>query len=161
MIVLWESHFTVCIMRILWSLRKLVRLKQEKCSVVSVAVSNVEEREFSWQEKVFSPFEVSYYKSPGNCHSSLDEKYHQDVTELYQTGTSTNRLFTYTDNDDFASTEEDETVDTILTVSRSALCVYLELRHYHLQLWTSRAGEIHPVFASDATTKESHLPLVG
>nr|CAD7595066.1 unnamed protein product [Timema genevievae] len=83
-----------------------VRLKQEKCSVESVPVSNVEEREFSWQEKVFSPFEVSYYKSPGNCHSSLDEKYHQDVTELYQTGTSTNRLFTYTDNDDFASTEE-------------------------------------------------------
>nr|CAD7257315.1 unnamed protein product [Timema shepardi] len=128
---------------------ELVRLKQEKCSVVSVAVSNVEEREFSWQEKVFSPFEVSYYKSPGNCHSSLDEKYHQDVTELYQTGTSTNRLFTYTDNDDFTSTEE------------NALCVDLEPQHYHPHLWTSWAGEMYPVFASDATTKESHLPLVG
>ncbi|PSN49376.1 Meckel syndrome type 1 protein [Blattella germanica] len=40
---------------------------------------DMEEKVFSWQEKVFSPFERSYYKYAGNCHTALEEKYHRDI----------------------------------------------------------------------------------
>ncbi|PNF41968.1 hypothetical protein B7P43_G14645 [Cryptotermes secundus] len=66
----------------------------------------VEERTFSWQEKVFSPFEISYYQYAGNCHTALEEKYHKDIVQLSQENTPNNRLFTYTDVDDFTDMEE-------------------------------------------------------
>ncbi|XP_069683999.1 tectonic-like complex member MKS1 [Periplaneta americana] len=66
----------------------------------------MEERTFSWQEKVFSPFEISYYRYAGNCHTALEEKYHKAVVELCRESTPNNRLFTYTDGDDFTDMEE-------------------------------------------------------
>lgn len=74
----------------------------------------VEERTFSWQEKVFSPFEISYYQYSGNCHTALEEKYHKDIVELCQENTPNNRLFTYTDVDDFTDMEEVTIYESIL-----------------------------------------------
>jgi Meckel syndrome type 1 protein len=65
-----------------------------------------EERTFSWQEKVFSPFEISYYQYAGNCHTALEERYHKEILELCQENTPNNRLFTYTDADNFTEMEE-------------------------------------------------------
>ncbi|XP_063244056.1 tectonic-like complex member MKS1 [Bacillus rossius redtenbacheri] len=96
------------------NLKIRVRLEKEKLSLVAVHREasdedgrvGVEEREFSWQEKVFSPSEVSYYKFAGNCHSPLEEKYHEDVARLWEAGMPTNRLFTYTDVDKYTGDEE-------------------------------------------------------
>jgi hypothetical protein len=63
---------------------------------------------------VFSPFEASYYRYAGNCHTALEERYHKDVIKLYQENAPTNRLFTYTDADDFTDMEEVTTSDSIL-----------------------------------------------
>lgn len=74
----------------------------------------IEERTFSWQEKVFSPFEVSYYQYAGNCHTALEERYHKDVIRLGKENTPNNRLFTYTDADDFTDMEEVTISENIL-----------------------------------------------
>ncbi|XP_067015831.2 tectonic-like complex member MKS1 isoform X2 [Anabrus simplex] len=66
----------------------------------------IEERTFSWQEKVFSPFEMSYYIYPGNCHTPLEEMYHEKVTKLCEGGKPANRLFTYTEADNYGEMQE-------------------------------------------------------
>ncbi|KAJ9589611.1 hypothetical protein L9F63_017196, partial [Diploptera punctata] len=68
--------------------------------------AEIEECLFSWQEKVFSPFEISYYRYSGNCHTALEEKYHRDIVELCRESTPNTRLFSYTDADEFTDMEE-------------------------------------------------------
>lgn len=83
----------------------------------------IEERTFSWQEKVFSPFEISYYQYSGNCHTALEEKYHKDIVKLCHENTPNNRLFTYTNVDEFTDMEEVSLYESIL-VPYSESCLY-------------------------------------
>ncbi|XP_021913659.1 Meckel syndrome type 1 protein-like isoform X2 [Zootermopsis nevadensis] len=94
-------------------------------------LQETEEKTFSWQEKVFSPFEISYYQYAGNCHTALEERYHKDVIRLCQENTPNNRLFTYTDADDF--TDMEETNQSVTTDSKPLVTSLVEgmseLRH--------------------------------
>lgn len=65
-----------------------------------------EERDFSWQEKVFSPREVCEYQDPSNCRTALEEKYHQDVMAMSSNEVPTNRLFSCVDADSYVDSKE-------------------------------------------------------
>ncbi|KAG7197981.1 hypothetical protein KM043_016210 [Ampulex compressa] len=60
----------------------------------------VEDRIFSWQEKVFSPFEINFYAEEKNCLTEYQEKYHRDIKDKNIQGS---RLYTYTENDSYYS----------------------------------------------------------
>lgn len=68
---------------------------------------------FSWQEKVFSRYEVELYKNLSNCHTALQEQYHKEVTILHRQHTQQDRLFSYVHNDNVSSIQEDEDTPTI------------------------------------------------
>lgn len=57
-----------------------------------------EDRIFNWQEKVFSPFEVSFYKNETNCLTESQKAYYQEIKEKNIEGS---RLYTYTQNDSY------------------------------------------------------------
>lgn len=80
----------------------------ERISQAGIEQAEIEERILSWQEKVFSPCEVSRYKHTSNCHTPLEEKYHQDIMELYGRGDihANNRIFTYTSADDYTAMDD-------------------------------------------------------
>nr|XP_023675277.1 Meckel syndrome type 1 protein [Paramormyrops kingsleyae] len=67
-----------------------------------------EELVVSWQEKLFSQFEVDLYQTESVCVSPLDRQYHNDVVALERAGGRRNRrIFTYTDHDRFTNLEEE------------------------------------------------------
>lgn len=57
-----------------------------------------EDRIFNWQEKVFSPFEVSFYSKETNCLTESQKAYYQEIKEKNILGS---RLYTYTQNDSY------------------------------------------------------------
>ncbi|XP_022186272.1 Meckel syndrome type 1 protein-like isoform X2 [Nilaparvata lugens] len=55
-----------------------------------------EEQLFSWQQRVFSPQEVSVYSDLNNCLSPLQKNYHKQITETDRNSSnSKNILFSY------------------------------------------------------------------
>ncbi|XP_074079729.1 tectonic-like complex member MKS1 isoform X2 [Macrotis lagotis] len=61
----------------------------------------------SWQEKLFSQFEVNLYQHKAACQTPLDHQYHQEILKLEASGGRKNRrIFTYTDSDSYTSLEE-------------------------------------------------------
>ncbi|XP_046386752.1 Meckel syndrome type 1 protein-like isoform X2 [Ischnura elegans] len=69
------------------------------------AEEEIEERVFSWQEKVFSPAEVSYYELASNCRSSLEQKYHSEVIGLPKKSRHRNRLYSHPNADEFTQSQ--------------------------------------------------------
>ncbi|XP_076750072.1 Meckel syndrome, type 1 [Xylocopa sonorina] len=57
-----------------------------------------EDRILNWQEKVFSPSEVSFYSEEGNCLTECQKFYHREIKEKNLEGS---RLYTYTENDSY------------------------------------------------------------
>mmetsp|Transcript_7138 Transcript_7138/g.12372 ORF Transcript_7138/g.12372 Transcript_7138/m.12372 type:complete len:611 (+) Transcript_7138:335-2167(+) len=70
-------------------------------------------REFSWQHKVFSKQEVTYYKSLENPTTMLENKYQREIEEH---GIEGSILFTYVHADEFnLKNESSRTVTTSIT----------------------------------------------
>lgn len=65
-----------------------------------------EEFEFSWNEKIFSAAEFKKYSDSQNCNTTIENEYHDEIKKLIASGTSSpsNRLFTYTSNDQLPRT---------------------------------------------------------
>ncbi|XP_043485832.1 Meckel syndrome type 1 protein-like [Polistes fuscatus] len=61
-----------------------------------------EERIFRWQEKIFSPFEIEFYKDENNCVNDYQKKYHQLVMEKNLQGS---HLYSYTETDSYYPNE--------------------------------------------------------
>lgn len=57
-----------------------------------------EDRIFSWQEKVFSPFEIDFYADEKNCLTDCQRDYHQRIRDEQLQGA---RLYSYTENDSY------------------------------------------------------------
>ncbi|XP_015592802.1 Meckel syndrome type 1 protein [Cephus cinctus] len=57
-----------------------------------------EEYLFTWQEKVFAPFEASFYREEKNCVTEQQKQYHQRILEENIQGS---RLFSYTQQDSY------------------------------------------------------------
>ncbi|XP_043520639.1 Meckel syndrome type 1 protein-like isoform X2 [Frieseomelitta varia] len=57
-----------------------------------------EDRIFGWQEKVFSPFEVSFYSEETNCLTECQKVYYRQIKERSIEGS---QLYTYTQNDSY------------------------------------------------------------
>lgn len=53
---------------------------------------------FSWQEKVFSLFEIDFYENEKNCLNEYQREYHQRIRDEHLQGA---RLYTYTENDSY------------------------------------------------------------
>ncbi|OAD52457.1 Meckel syndrome type 1 protein [Eufriesea mexicana] len=62
-----------------------------------------EDHIFNWQEKVFSPFEVSFYSDETNCLTECQKVYYQQIKEENIEGS---QLYTYTQNDSYYSRDE-------------------------------------------------------
>ncbi|KAK3919061.1 Meckel syndrome type 1 protein [Frankliniella fusca] len=75
--------------------------------------SEDEVKTFSWQEKVFSRFEIELYKSLANCHTALQEQYHKQVITINRQHSGQERLFSYVHNDDISNIEEEENIPII------------------------------------------------
>lgn len=56
------------------------------------------DRIFSWQEKVFSPFEVDFYADEKNCLTDHQREYHRRIHDERLQG---DRLYSYTENDSY------------------------------------------------------------
>ncbi|KAE8745516.1 hypothetical protein FOCC_FOCC007777 [Frankliniella occidentalis] len=74
--------------------------------------SEDEIKTFSWQEKVFSNYEIELYKNIGNCHTALQEQYHKQVITINRQHSQQERLFSYVHNDNVTNIEEDENIPT-------------------------------------------------
>ncbi|XP_076667785.1 Meckel syndrome, type 1 isoform X2 [Andrena cerasifolii] len=57
-----------------------------------------EDRIFSWQEKIFSPFEVNFYGDENNCLTECQKSYYRSIKEANIEGS---QLYTYTRNDSY------------------------------------------------------------
>ncbi|EZA61269.1 Meckel syndrome type 1 protein [Ooceraea biroi] len=57
-----------------------------------------EDRIFSWQEKVFSPFEIDFYADEKNCLTDCQREYHRSIRDEELHGA---RLYSYTENDSY------------------------------------------------------------
>ncbi|XP_076387908.1 Meckel syndrome, type 1 isoform X2 [Megachile rotundata] len=57
-----------------------------------------EDRIFSWQEKVFSPFEATFYNDESNCLTEQQKIYYQQIKENDIQGS---QLYTYTQHDSY------------------------------------------------------------
>ncbi|XP_033216372.1 Meckel syndrome type 1 protein isoform X2 [Belonocnema kinseyi] len=57
-----------------------------------------EKRTFSWQEKVFSPFEAKHYTEEKNCITNLEKEYRQRILDENIEGS---RLYTHTSQDSY------------------------------------------------------------
>ncbi|KOX71627.1 Meckel syndrome type 1 protein [Melipona quadrifasciata] len=57
-----------------------------------------EDRIFGWQEKVFSPFEVSFYSEETNCLTECQKVYYRQIKERSIEGS---QLYTHTQNDSY------------------------------------------------------------
>ncbi|XP_050474086.1 tectonic-like complex member MKS1 [Bombus huntii] len=57
-----------------------------------------EDRIFNWQEKVFSPFELSFYSEETNCLTECQKAYYRQIKEKNIEGS---HLYTYTQNDSY------------------------------------------------------------
>ncbi|KOC65817.1 Meckel syndrome type 1 protein like protein [Habropoda laboriosa] len=62
-----------------------------------------EDRTFNWQEKVFSPFELSFYSEEKNCLSECQKEYYRQIKEKDIQGS---QLYTYTQNDLYYAEKE-------------------------------------------------------
>ncbi|XP_044012077.1 Meckel syndrome type 1 protein-like isoform X2 [Aphidius gifuensis] len=51
----------------------------------------------SWQEKIFSPYEIKLYHDISNCINDVQKKYHEEI--ISKNITKGSRLYTYTQND--------------------------------------------------------------
>lgn len=56
------------------------------------------DRIFSWQEKVFSPFEIDFYADEKNCLTDHQREYHQRIRDEQLQG---DQLYSYTENDSY------------------------------------------------------------
>jgi len=57
-----------------------------------------EDRIFSWQEKVFSPFEIDFYADEKNCLTNCQQQYYQRIRDEQLHAA---RLYSYTENDSY------------------------------------------------------------
>ncbi|XP_012271711.1 Meckel syndrome type 1 protein [Orussus abietinus] len=68
----------------------------------------VEERSFSWQEKVFAPFEIKFYEDEKNCLTDYQKEYYRRIVEGNVEGS---RLFSYTQHDTYCPDDSLITLD--------------------------------------------------
>ncbi|KAJ7996971.1 hypothetical protein DPEC_G00224060 [Dallia pectoralis] len=65
-----------------------------------------EELVVSWQEKLFSQYEVDLFQSESVCQTPLERQYHTEIMALERTrGRRNRRIFTYTDFDRYTNWE--------------------------------------------------------
>lgn len=79
----------------------LSNIEEQEPGGIDPQYNEREEFEFSWNEKIFSPREFKHYTDIENCHTSLEQTYHEEIAKLMSSGTTSprNRLFTYTTKD--------------------------------------------------------------
>uniref|UniRef100_UPI00358ED7DF tectonic-like complex member MKS1 isoform X2 n=1 Tax=Myxine glutinosa TaxID=7769 RepID=UPI00358ED7DF len=66
-----------------------------------------EEVVISWQQKLFSKYELELYRDPTFCLSPLERQYHEDLVKIEADGgLTTCRIFTYTENDPYTRSHE-------------------------------------------------------
>ncbi|XP_063982257.1 tectonic-like complex member MKS1 [Diachasmimorpha longicaudata] len=76
----------------------LSELFESECETRDSNFLETEERTFTWQEKVLSPFEVNFYKEEKNCIKDTHKKYRERIIKDDIKGS---RLFTYTADDSY------------------------------------------------------------
>ncbi|XP_067866305.1 Meckel syndrome type 1 protein isoform X2 [Heterodontus francisci] len=90
-----------------------------------------EEVVVSWQEKLFSQFEIDLFKNEHACQSPLDLQYHNEILRLEEAEERKNfRIFTYTDFDRYTSMKE---YSQTLTTSTMETPSYLAERMSHVR----------------------------
>ncbi|XP_011702331.1 PREDICTED: Meckel syndrome type 1 protein [Wasmannia auropunctata] len=62
-----------------------------------------EERIFSWQDKVFAPFEIDFYADEKNCLTECQREYHRRIRDEQLQGA---RLYSYTENDSYYADDD-------------------------------------------------------
>ncbi|XP_005986924.1 Meckel syndrome type 1 protein [Latimeria chalumnae] len=78
---------------------------------------DVEELVISWQEKLFSQYEIDLFHHETACQSPLDFQYHNEVLKLEKSNVRKNRrIFTYTDYDRYTNLQEH--YQSVLTAAR-------------------------------------------
>ncbi|XP_071448460.1 tectonic-like complex member MKS1 isoform X2 [Hetaerina americana] len=156
-----------------------VRLEKVKSSFIPLPESGtgdgkvqsmeeeIEERIFSWQEKVFSPAEISFYELSTNCRSSLEQKYHNEVIGMSRKSKHRNRLYSYTNADEFTQSQESHQEVIVGQGAKSHLeeaMSNLRLRHGPGYKKIHRGDVNLPLknlvnsCPTDDFKKESHLP---
>ncbi|KAM3602157.1 uncharacterized protein V6R79_025205 [Siganus canaliculatus] len=65
---------------------------------------NEEELLVTWQEKLFSQYEMELFENEATCQTPLDRQYHTEIKALNKSKSRRNRrIFTYTDHDRFTN----------------------------------------------------------
>ncbi|KAK7789454.1 hypothetical protein R5R35_012650 [Gryllus longicercus] len=138
----------------------------DNADCTSNIIEKREEKLISWQEKIFSPFEVSYYTHIGNCHNPLEEKYHNEVTTLFKGCVPSRKIFTYTNADNFSEiehtnslTSETKSVSTVLGLGMSEMQQKRRFRRNKSHLKEIRLANRHIVDFSptDEIKKTNHF----
>lgn len=62
-----------------------------------------EDHIFSWQDKVFGPFEIDFYADEKNCLTDCQREYHQRIRDDQLQGA---RLYSYTENDSYYADDD-------------------------------------------------------
>lgn len=62
-----------------------------------------EDRIFSWQDKVFGPFEIDFYTDEKNCLTDCQREYHRRIRDEQLRGA---RLYSYTENDSYFADDD-------------------------------------------------------
>lgn len=62
-----------------------------------------EDRIFSWQDKVFGPFEIDFYADEKNCLTDCQREYHRRIRDEQPQGA---RLYSYTENDSYYADDD-------------------------------------------------------
>ncbi|XP_053683794.1 tectonic-like complex member MKS1 [Sabethes cyaneus] len=102
----WKFRITL---KKVYSLIEIPRFDQSIEGDLSEEPSNsIEEQlEITWQEKVFSKYEIDYYNIKDNCITQLQKSYHQTIRSSELADKDENgKIFTYTAADDYAPDEE-------------------------------------------------------
>lgn len=62
-----------------------------------------EDRIFSWQDKVFGPFEIDFYADEKNCLTECQREYHRRIRDEQLQDA---RLYSYTENDTYYADDD-------------------------------------------------------
>lgn len=101
------SAFICCFrVRVVQERSPLAELLAEESEAGETRDSNFLEKEdriFSWQDKVFGPFEIDFYADEKNCVTDYQREYHRRIRDEQLQGS---RLYSYTENDAYYADDD-------------------------------------------------------
>ncbi|XP_021704143.1 Meckel syndrome type 1 protein isoform X2 [Aedes aegypti] len=102
----WKFRITL---KKIYSLIEIPQFDQSsEASLFDEPSSNAEEQlDITWQEKVFSQYEIEYYGVKENCSSDLQKRYHNAIKSSgLADRENRGKIFTYTTDDNYAADDE-------------------------------------------------------